>query len=122
MELSSGVRVARGASYLFVQGLASNLVGVAYFAVAARLLSVADLGRLSTLGLLSSLFVTAGSLALPSALVTYVSECIGRSEAEGARGVFRSVIRVGTYLAAGASIFCFAASGPLASYLLGAGE
>jgi len=67
--------------------LASNLVGVAYFAVGARLLSVADLGRLSALGLVSSIFVTAGSLALPSDLVKYVSECIGRSEVE-ALGAF----------------------------------
>ena len=122
VEYSSGVKVARGASYLLVQGLASNLVGVVYFAVAARLLSVADLGRLSALGLLSTLFVTAGSLALPSAVVKYVSEYMARSGVEGAKGVFWSVIRLGTGLAAGASILCFAASGPLASYLLGGGE
>ena len=39
-EVSSGVKVARGASFLLLQGVLSNLVGVLYFAVAARVLSV----------------------------------------------------------------------------------
>jgi len=121
-ELSSGVRVARGASLLLVQGVASSLVGVVYFAVVARLLNVADLGRLSALGLVSSLFLTAGTLALPSAIVKNVSEHVGGGGLDEARGVFRSAIRLGVGLATACSILCFAASRPLASYLLGADE
>jgi len=122
-ELPSSTRVTRGATYLFLQGLVSNLAGVAYFALAARLLpNVADLGRLATLGALSSLFGTAGCLALPSAIVKFVSEYMGGGRSGDANGVFSSSLKVGVALALGSFLICFLASGPLALYLLGAGE
>lgn len=43
------MRVARGATYLFLQGIVSNLAGVVYFAFAARLLpNVAGFGSASS--------------------------------------------------------------------------
>ena len=115
--------MARGATYLFLQGLVSSLAGVVYFAFAARLLpSVADLGRLATLGMLNALFSTVGCLALPSAVVKFVSEHMGGGRSGEAGGVFWSSFRAGFVLALGSSLVCFVGSRPLASYLLGSDE
>jgi PST family polysaccharide transporter len=122
-EVSSDARVARGASYLFVQGLVSNLAGIVYFGLAARLLpSVADLGRATALGVLGGLFATAGGLSLPSAVVKFVSEYTGGGRSDEASGVFWTSLRTGVMLALFSSIICLATSGFLASYVLGSSE
>jgi antigen flippase len=120
---SSDTRVARGASYLFVQGLVSNLAGIAYFGVAARLLpSVADLGRATALGVLGGLFATAGGLSLPSAVVKFVADYTGGGRSDEASSVFWTSLRIGIVLAFSSSIICLAVSGLLASYVLGSNE
>lgn len=108
--------------YLLVQGLVSSLAGVVYFAFAARLLpTVADFGRLATLSMVGLFFVAAASFALPSAVVRFVSEFMGRGDSAGAGGVFGLAVRVGLVLAFVASLTCFSVSGPVASSLLGGG-
>ena len=91
MGTTASVRVARGATYLFLQGLIGSLAGVVYFAFAARLLpTVAELGVVTALSMVSTLFVTFACLALPGAVTKYVAEYIGRTRLDIAKGVSKA--------------------------------
>jgi len=69
LETTPSVRVARGATYFFAQGLVGNTAAVVYFAIAARLLpSVSDFGVLAAVTMVAGLFPTFASLALPTAV------------------------------------------------------
>src|SRR2546422_6998902 len=62
-SVEPAVRVARGASYLLLQGIVINIMGVFYFVFATRLLpTVADFGRISTVNIFAVLVVSVGSL------------------------------------------------------------
>lgn len=74
---SSAVRVARGASYLYIQSFLSNLFGVVYFAFATRFLSVYEIGVTSVLFLITTVFPPLFNLAMPAAIVKFVPEYMG---------------------------------------------
>jgi len=50
-ENSSAIYVARGASYLFIQNIASTIILITAFALIARLIIQAEMGILATLTL-----------------------------------------------------------------------
>jgi len=104
------VRVARGAIYIYVQGVASYLITVVYFAFATRILSVAEIGVIASLAMISSFFTTFGTLAIPSAATKYVSEFIGRDRPRLAKGVFKKSLYFGFIASIISSLACFAVS------------
>ena len=69
-DLSSGAKVARGATYVFIQGLASAALGVVYIVFLTRLLSQEEIGTFGVLTFVLGLIQTAGLLALPSASIS----------------------------------------------------
>src|SRR5882762_1640663 len=90
------VRVARGASYLLLQGVVVNLMGVFYFAFATRILpTVADFGRITTVNIFAILIVAVGSLGLPTAATRFIAKYVA-SEHEGqAYVVYHKVLHLG---------------------------
>jgi len=117
---TASVRVARGATYLFIQGLIGNLAGVVYFAFAARLLpTVAELGVVTALSMVSTLFVTFACLALPGAVTKYVAEYVGRTRLDIAKGVSKAGFKIGIATAFLSFLVCFLAAPFLAELLLG---
>ena len=111
--------VARGASYLFIQGLVSNVGGVVYFAFAARILSVAEIGVVSALGMVAALFVVFGTLALPSAATKYISEYLGKERRDMAKGVYKKVLQFGFSVSGLLSLLCVVASSIISVVVFG---
>jgi len=109
-EAPPSIVVARGASYLFIQGLVSNVAGVVYFAFAARILAVAEIGVVSALGMVAGLFVTFGTLALPSAATKYISEYLGKDRWDMAKGVYKKVLLFGFSVSGLLSFLCVVTS------------
>src|SRR2546428_9815391 len=96
------VRVARGASYLLLQGVVVNLMGVFYFAFATRTLpTVADFGRITTVNIFALLIVAIESLGLPTAATRFIAKYVASGQEGQARVVYRKVLRLGI----GLSIF-----------------
>ncbi len=120
MQTTASVKVARGATYLLLQDVVSNLLMVMYFAFAARLLpTTGDLGVVTALSLLSSLVATFSSLAIPSALTKYVSEYKGKGRMDVAKGISKIGCGVGIVIALLFSSISFVASPFLSVFLLG---
>jgi len=118
-EAAPSIVVARGASYLFIQGLVSNVAGVVYFAFAARILSVAEIGVVSALGMVAALFVTFGTLALPSAATKYISEYLGKERWDLAKGVYKKILLFGFSVSGLLSFLCVVASTFMSVFVFG---
>jgi len=117
---SEGVRLARSATYIAIQGIVSGLSGIFYFAFAARLLpTVADLGRVSALTMFSSLLATLFLLSLPSAITKYFAEGLGRGGHQEANRVALTGLKVGSSLALIGSGLCLVLAPQLSSVFLG---
>lgn len=111
--------VARGASYLLIQRLVSNVAGVVYFAFAARILSVTEIGVVSALRMVAALFVTFGTLALPSATTKYISEYLGRDRWDKAKAVYKKVLPFGFLISCLLSFLCVVASTFISAVVFG---
>src|SRR5256712_6184423 len=95
-SVEPAVRVARGASYLLLQGIVINMMGVFYFVFATRLLpTVADFGRISTVNIFAVLVVSVGSLGLPTAATRFIAKYVASEQEGQARIVYQKVLRVG---------------------------
>lgn len=82
-SVEPAVRVARGASYLLLQGIVINIMGVFYFVFATRILpTIADFGRITTVQIFAVLVVSVGSLGLPTAATRFIAKYVA-SEREG---------------------------------------
>src|SRR6267378_4885955 len=95
-SVEPAVRVARGASYLLLQGIVINIMGVFYFVFATRLLpTVADFGRISTVNIFAVLVVSVGSLGLPTAATRFIAKYVASEQEGQARIVYQKVLRFG---------------------------
>src|SRR5207249_4655553 len=95
-SVEPAVRVARGASYLLLQGIVINIMAVFYFVFATRLLpTVADFGRISTVNIFAVLVVSVGSLGLPTAATRFIAKYVASEQEGQARIVYQKVLRVG---------------------------
>ena len=120
MEPAPSVKVARGATYLFLQGIVANLVIIVFIFFAARLLpTITDLGVVTTLSMLSSLFSAFSSLAIPSAITKYIAEYRGKGCANVAKGVCKIGLKVGIVAAFLSFFVCFTFASFLAQFFLG---
>jgi O-antigen/teichoic acid export membrane protein len=112
-ERASAVRVARGASYLWMQTLITTLIGIVGFAIIARLISTSQMGLLAILSLVLSLGQLVAPLALPSAVVRFVAEELAQGRRQNAAGVLYQSAKMSIALSSIFAAACFL----LASYL-----
>jgi len=126
---SSGVRVARGATYLFVQGVVSTLIGVVYLLFLVRIPETRldpppnpEMGIYFVLVFVLGLVQITGTLAFRSASTKYISQYLAEGRAKKARSVVSRVLQI-TLLASlilGALLFISAES--LSTILFGTPE
>ncbi|MFH1328877.1 MAG: oligosaccharide flippase family protein [Candidatus Bathyarchaeota archaeon] len=113
------IRVAKGASWAFTQGLVSSIAILAYYAFATRILSVTEIGVLVALSMIALLFVEIGALALPSAATKYIAENIGKGRLDVAKGIFQGVSKYGLVSSVVLALICFGASTFISRFVLG---
>lgn len=87
-------RISKGFIYIIVLNILQFVIGLAFYSIAAKILVSADLGIISTLTFIYSIFVVAVPLALPVAGTKYVAEFVGRNELEKASNVASTVLKL----------------------------
>lgn len=117
-QTSSGALVAKGASFLFTQGLAANISSFLFLTIAARILSISNIGAVSAVGMIGTLFTTIGTFAVPSGVTRYVSLYLGKSEKNTAKGIFKKSLKFGFLASVLISSACLALSGLISSLAL----
>lgn len=80
MIYSYATSLARGSTLLIIQSIVTTLVGLVGFAVAARMLTMDEMGALVGLTLLSGLVVQLSDLGTSTAIGKHVAESIGKGE------------------------------------------
>lgn len=90
-------RVARGATYLFVQGLLSNLIGTIYLVVLLWAIPPPpehpDMGIYAVLTIMQGLIAVFGAFALGEASTKYIAQYIAEDRPEKARSVVTRVLQ-----------------------------
>jgi O-antigen/teichoic acid export membrane protein len=99
-SLRPTARVARGATYLFVQGFSSSIIGLVYFIVLAHALSESEMGAFALLSFILALVQVFGTFAFPSAAVKYISQYLAEGNSEMAKAVVVRVLQTGLLAAA----------------------
>jgi O-antigen/teichoic acid export membrane protein len=116
-ELRPGATVARGATYVFVQGFASAALGVVYYFFLAHLISQTEIGVFGVLTFAMGLIQTLGTLAFPSASIKYIAQFIAEGKRDQARAVVTRVLQVSMVIAVAASALVFALANSISSIL-----
>lgn len=117
--MSPTARVARGATYLFIQGLFNSVLGVIYFIFLARAVSdrPEEMGVFAILVFVLSLPPVLGTFALPSAAVKYISQYIAENDAEKARSVVVRTLQIGVLSSSIVFVLLFAPAEWLSSVM-----
>jgi O-antigen/teichoic acid export membrane protein len=89
--------VARGATYLFIQGFLNAVIGLVYFIVLAHVLAdrVEEMGVYTLLSFILALVPVMGTLALPSAAIKYISQFLAENNLEKAKAVVSRLLQLG---------------------------
>lgn len=93
-QIRPTTRVARGATYLFIQGFASAIVSLIYFVFLARILSNAEMGVYALLSFTFNLTPILGTFALPSAVVKYLAQYLAEGNSEKAKALITRLFQV----------------------------
>jgi len=123
--LRRGARIARGATYMFVQGLFSSIIGVAYFVILVNpsvnpnALQTAEMGVYAILTFILTLVQVAGTFALPSASTKYIAQYVAEGDIENARSVVARVLQVSLPSSVVVFALLFVLAGRLSATLLG---
>jgi O-antigen/teichoic acid export membrane protein len=80
-------RVTRGTLYIAFQNATTFIFGLVFYVFAARLLTKEEIGLISILTFIMTLFTSVSLLSIPDASVKYISEHIGRGEPDTAASV-----------------------------------
>lgn len=96
-HLPPKARVARGATYLFIQGFINAFLGVFYFIVLARALSdhPEEMGIFALLFFVLTLAQIFGPFALHLAAVKYISQYLAENNPDKARSVVARILQIG---------------------------
>lgn len=111
--------MAASSLYIFLQGIVGNIIGVIYVTIAARILSVDEIGVASVLAMITSLFITFGTLAIPAAAVRFIPESLGKGKPDVAKGIYKNVLRFGLLVSVLFSSLCFIASTIISMIIFG---
>ena len=115
-QISKATKIARGATYLFIQSLLANVIGVLYFMVLARFFPVVSpdvgspkMGAFQFMNFIVVLSNVLGALALPSAAAKFIPQYLAKNEKAKANGVAVRHFQVAfaTGLAAAVTVFLF---------------
>lgn len=93
-QASPTTRVARGATYLFIQGLASSVISLVYFVVLIGMLPEREMGVYTLLTFVLNSVPIFGTFALPSAATKYISQYLAERNLEKAKSVVDRLIHV----------------------------
>jgi len=94
MEVS---RAGRGTILVLLQNFIQFGLGLLFFAVAANILSKADIGLISTFNFISILFFSVAPLSLHVAATRFMASYIGQNDKEQASSVAKSIKRLVLY-------------------------
>lgn len=93
-QLRPTTRVARGATYLFLQGFASSVISLIYFVVLTRTLLNEEMGVYALLTFTLNLIPILGTFALPSATVKYLAQYLAEGRFEKAKSMVTRLLQV----------------------------
>ena len=89
-----GTRVARGATYLFIQGFLTSTIGVLYIMVLTRTLTIEDMGVYALFVFMIGIVQVIALFALPSATVKYIAQYLAEGNQAKARSVVTRVLQI----------------------------
>jgi O-antigen/teichoic acid export membrane protein len=122
-EVRPTTRVARGTTYIFVQGFAGSLISLVYFIALARTFSApSDQWEMGVYALLSFILALAQSLAplaLPSASIKYISQHLAEGDSVKAKSVVARVLQIGLLVSIVAFLALFLPAEWLSTLLFG---
>jgi len=122
-NLGPTARVARGATYLFVQGFLTAIVGVVYFIVLAHTFSDPSeqwqMGAFQLLSFILAFVQVFGTLALQSAAVKYIAQYLAEGDSEKARSVVARVLQLSLLASAIAFVSLFIPAEWVSSLMFG---
>lgn len=117
-ENSSAIYVARGASYLLFQNVASAAILVTAFALIVRLISQAEMGILATLTLAVGICRLIANLGLQGAATKFIAEHMGKGDRQTASSIFYKILKVSLTLSVALAFFSFIFSNSISLLLL----
>lgn len=88
------VRIGRGTIYVAIQSITTFVIGLLYYSTLARLLTKSEIGLLSTMTLITSIYSLLATLNLPVAATKYMSEYIGQNNEERASAVAKRTLKL----------------------------
>lgn len=100
--------VARGAIYLFGENLLRFLSSFVFYALIARILNQSQVGEISLLSFVFSLFANLTQFGLPAAATKFAAESVGRGDNQGAIETGRKIARLQTIAAIPSFAFALA--------------
>jgi O-antigen/teichoic acid export membrane protein len=115
--LGHGAKVARGATYIFLQGLASAAFGVVYIVFLTRLLLQEEIGTFGVLTFILGMVQILGLLSFPTASIKYIAQYIAEDNRDKAKAVVSRVLQVSIVVAIAAFSIVFVLSGWISSVL-----
>jgi O-antigen/teichoic acid export membrane protein len=121
-SLGDGARVARGATYMFLQGMISNVIGVVFIAILARLISQEEMGVYAMLTFVLTAVQALGVFALPSASAKYIAKYTAEKSPEKARSVITRVLQISFVAAIMIFILIYVAADWLSTIVFGTSE
>ncbi len=122
-NLRPTARVARGATYIFIQGFGNAAVGLVYFSFLAHTFSDPSeqwqMGAFALLSFILTLAQTFGTFALTSAAVRYIAQYVGEGDFDKAKSVVARVLQIGLLASAIAFLALFVPAEWLSTMLFG---
>jgi len=112
-------RVARGATYLFVQGFLAAIIGLVYFVVLAHALTKQEMGIFALLSFILNLPQVLGTFALPSAAIKYISQYLAENNSQKAKAVVSRVLQMGFLTSAVVFVLLFIPAERVSSMMFG---
>jgi len=117
--LRPSARVARGATYIFVQGFVTSLVSLIYFAVLARALLKVEMGVYAILNFILMVVQMIGPFVLSTAATKYIAQYIAERDYDKARSVVTRVLQISVLASLSLLAVLSFLSGWLSTTLLG---
>jgi O-antigen/teichoic acid export membrane protein len=119
VHLPNILQVSRGATYLVMQSIVTNVVTAASFVIVARLITPAEMGIWTVLTLASGFCQTFATLAIPWAATKYVAEHMARGEKGVAAAAFYQAMKLTFPFGLAFGLVMFFGAHALAVQLLG---
>jgi len=118
-QQSAAVHVAKGASYIFLQGIATNLMMATTFAIIARIITTAEMGTIAVLTMVTGTCQLLANIGMQSGVTKFMAESLARNDPKSASGTFYQAIRVSLSLSILLALTVFFSSRFLSQILLG---